>query len=190
MQPGRRAPAPGSLALVQAFVNSHYDLVEDHGAELLVSPRALRGWLVEAQLLPRGAPVQESDLALALEIREGLRDCARANPPSGRAARAARARLNALARGLPLEARFEDHGPVFVAPILDARGAMAVLLGITARAMLVGDWARLKVCPGRDCGWAFYDYSRNRAGRWCSMSICGGREKARVHYRHRQQAAG
>ena len=52
-----------------------------------------------------------------------------------------------------------------------------------------GSWSRLKVCPGDDCGWAFYDESRNRAGRWCSMSVCGGREKARAHYR-RQRAQG
>jgi len=46
-----------------------------------------------------------------------------------------------------------------------------------------GRWERLKICPGRDCGWAFYDHSRNGSGRWCSMTICGGREKARTHYR-------
>jgi predicted RNA-binding Zn ribbon-like protein len=43
-------------------------------------------------------------------------------------------------------------------------------------------WSRLKVCPGEHCGWAFYDHSRNQAGRWCSMAVCGGRAKARAHY--------
>jgi predicted RNA-binding Zn ribbon-like protein len=49
--------------------------------------------------------------------------------------------------------------------------------------MINGSWARMKICPGRDCEWAFYDHSRNGSSRWCSMSICGGREKARAHYR-------
>jgi predicted RNA-binding Zn ribbon-like protein len=52
--------------------------------------------------------------------------------------------------------------------------------------MLDGTWDRLKACPGHDCGWAFYDHSRNQTGRWCSMSVCGGRAKARAHYHRRR----
>jgi len=66
--------------------------------------------------------------------------------------------------------------------------ATATLLAIVAREMLTGRWPRLKICPGEDCGWAFYDHSRNRSGRWCSMTICGGRAKARAHYRRRTAA--
>ena len=47
-QPGGRSPAPGRLGLVQAFVNSHYDIEGEHGAELLSSPEALAGWLSRA----------------------------------------------------------------------------------------------------------------------------------------------
>jgi predicted RNA-binding Zn ribbon-like protein len=64
--------------------------------------------------------------------------------------------------------------------------ALGSLLAILARAIVDGSWLRLKVCPGRHCGWVFYDQSRNNSGRWCSMSVCGGREKARAHY-HRQR---
>jgi hypothetical protein len=41
-QPGGRSPAPGELGLVQAFINTHYDLVDEHGAELLRDAGALR----------------------------------------------------------------------------------------------------------------------------------------------------
>jgi predicted RNA-binding Zn ribbon-like protein len=58
-----------------------------------------------------------------------------------------------------------------------------------AREMVTGRWSRLKICPGDDCGWAFYDGSRNRTGRWCSMSVCGGRSKARAHYRRQREFA-
>jgi predicted RNA-binding Zn ribbon-like protein len=51
--------------------------------------------------------------------------------------------------------------------------------------MLDGTWARLKACPGRDCGWVFYDHSRNQSARWCSMKVCGDREKARAYYQRR-----
>jgi predicted RNA-binding Zn ribbon-like protein len=44
--------------------------------------------------------------------------------------------------------------------------------------------ARLKRCPGRDCGWLFLDASGRR--RWCSMDSCGSREKMRRLYARRK----
>src|SRR5919201_6427394 len=40
-----------------------------------------------------------------------------------------------------------------------------------------GDLARVKQCrgPADDCGWLFYDTSRNGTRRWCSMEGCGSR---------------
>src|SRR3954447_10112122 len=68
-QPGGRAPAPGELALVQAFINSNYSLDEqNHGAELLDSPDGLQRWF-KARDLGGGAV----DLEEALRVREGLR---------------------------------------------------------------------------------------------------------------------
>lgn len=50
-----------------------------------------------------------------------------------------------------------------------------------------GDLARVKQCPGAgDCGWLFYDTSRNRTRRWCSMEGCGSRVKMRRHYAKRR----
>ena len=43
--------------------------------------------------------------------------------------------------------------------------------------------ARVRVCPGRDCGWLFLDASGRR--RWCSMTTCGSREKMRRMYERR-----
>jgi predicted RNA-binding Zn ribbon-like protein len=43
--------------------------------------------------------------------------------------------------------------------------------------------ARVRVCPGRDCGWLFLDASGRR--RWCSMTTCGSREKMRRMYARR-----
>src|SRR4051812_5603508 len=68
-QPGGRAPAPGDLALVQAFINSNYSLEEhNHGAELLDSPAGLKRWFEKRDL--DGGNV---DLPEALAVREGLR---------------------------------------------------------------------------------------------------------------------
>jgi len=54
-----------------------------------------------------------------------------------------------------------------------------------AEAATAGTWARLKCCPGRRCGWAFYDRSASSRSRWCSMQVCGARAKMRA-YRDRQ----
>jgi predicted RNA-binding Zn ribbon-like protein len=53
-----------------------------------------------------------------------------------------------------------------------------------------GDQRRVRECPGAgDCGWLFYDTSRNGSRRWCSMEGCGSRVKMRRHYaRHRGRA--
>jgi predicted RNA-binding Zn ribbon-like protein len=60
-------------------------------------------------------------------------------------------------------------------------------LAMDALALLTeGDPARLKRCDGHDCGWLFYDRSKNGSRRWCQMSDCGTAAKVR---RFRQRKA-
>jgi predicted RNA-binding Zn ribbon-like protein len=191
VQPGDRPPAPGELALVQAFINSHFDLEFSHGADLFATPAALGAWLGRRGLR---APSQPSgaDLARALAVREGLRALAGQNGNGSAAGEAAAvAALDEAATGVAVEVRFADGGPR-LHPVGEAglERALGVVLGATARAMIDGSWARLKVCPGSHCGWAFYDHSRNQSGQWCSMAVCGGRAKARAHYRRRRREDG
>jgi predicted RNA-binding Zn ribbon-like protein len=49
-----------------------------------------------------------------------------------------------------------------------------------------GSWSRLKACGNDECGWAFFDRSRNRQGSWCDMAVCGNRLKNRS-FRARQR---
>jgi predicted RNA-binding Zn ribbon-like protein len=192
-QPGGRPPAPGRLAVVQAFLNSHYDLETEHGAELLHSPAALVAWLANAGLLdePSETDADDHDLRRALAVREGLRALAADGVRRPTQDGGGGPQLLAVAsRGAGVEVRPGPGGELhFVAaPAAGVSGAMGVLLAITTVAIADRSWSRLKVCPGDDCGWAFYDGSRNRSGRWCSMSVCGGRAKARSHY-HRKRSA-
>jgi len=39
------------------------------------------------------------------------------------------------------------------------------------------DLSRIKQCPGRDCGWLFFDTTKNKNRRWCEMEVCGNRAK-------------
>ena len=41
------------------------------------------------------------------------------------------------------------------------------------------DLARLKACPGVDCGWVFLDTTKNAGRVWCEMEVCGTRAKLR-----------
>src|SRR4051812_19290690 len=79
MAPGTSTPektAPGSLELVQRFVNS-VDL--ESGEDELSSAQALRAWLAERDLIAPGERVTAADLRRALDVREGLRALLMAN---------------------------------------------------------------------------------------------------------------
>jgi len=189
VQPGGRPPAPAALALVQAFINTHYDLVVEHGAEVLATPREAGSWLARHRLLEPGVAVDEQDRQRLLALREGLRGLARANSDHVPSAEPSFEAVNDALAGAAVELRFTPDGPRCIPSRPGVDGAVGVLAAITAEAMLDGSWSRLKVCPGEHCGWAFYDHSRNQTGRWCSMSVCGGRAKARAHYRRRRRDA-
>jgi predicted RNA-binding Zn ribbon-like protein len=188
-QPGDREPAPGGLVCVQAFVNSHFDLERDHGADLFESPESLGHWLSRRGLLGANSErdqIGDEDVHRAIDVREGLRALAARNGEPQPVAPALAALNHAIGTVL-IRLELTDDGPAFVPSAQSGLDrALGAVLAITARAMIDGRWARLKVCPGDDCGWAFYDHSRNQSGRWCSMAICGGRSKARAHYRRRR----
>jgi predicted RNA-binding Zn ribbon-like protein len=49
------------------------------------------------------------------------------------------------------------------------------------------DLSRVHQCPGaNDCGWLFYDISKNGSRRWCSMEGCGSRVKMRQQYKKKR----
>ena len=86
-----------------------------------------------------------------------------------------------------LSVRFAADGSVELAPRAGGfAGALAALLVPVARAAADGSWQRVKACAADDCQWAFYDRSRNRAGRWCDMAVCGNRTKVRAYRTKRE----
>jgi predicted RNA-binding Zn ribbon-like protein len=188
VQPGGRPAAPGRLALVQAYVNSFFDLEGEWGADLFDSPYRLAGWLSTRGLLPAGTSLRDRDRARAIDVREGLRGLAAGNNDAGpEAAAASLAEVNRAAAGARVAVLLEADGPRFTATGTGLDRALGIVLAITGTAMLEGTWQRLKTCPGHHCGWAFYDHSRNQTGRWCSMSVCGGRAKAKTHYQRARE---
>lgn len=186
---GESKPAPGTLRLVQAFVNTH-NLYDD--LEHLPSVDSLQAWLESTGLMESGVSASERDLEIAAELREALRDLLEPNNSDSHARTNLQAiqKLNRLADSLPVKVRFDDGGHVQVArPASTVREALGVLLGLALYAQASGAWSRLRACANPDCRWIFYDASKNRAGSWCRMSICGNQAKSRAH-RERIRALG
>jgi predicted RNA-binding Zn ribbon-like protein len=184
-QPAGRPGAPGRLAYVQAFLNTFWDLDGD-GSEVWASPGAYGRWLRARGF--RGVP-SAADLERALAMRDALRALCLAHHDFAEAPEAL-AVLDGIAHAVGPAAALT---PRLSAGALEPAGdgpdaACALALGIVFVARAEGTLRRLKVCPHAHCGWAFYDFSRNRSGQWCSMRICGNRTKGetfrRRHARH------
>jgi len=166
-------PAPGRLALVQAFVNT-VDL--EHGRAMLSSPVRLSTVLEELGLLERRARATRAHLARALALRQALRSLALANN-GGTAAPALEAQL---------VVRIDRDAAALAPARRDVDGALAELVGIVYTAIADGTWPRLKACRRDVCGWLFYDRSRNHSAVWCRMAVCGNRTKTKA-YRSRSR---
>lgn len=187
-QPGNRRPAPGDLELVQTFLNSRWDLTS-RNEEQLASSSALSSWLVEHGLFDRRHALTESDHRRVLEVREGLRTLLFVNNGALEDPEVV-ARLNQALRvpRIYIQLAAADT-PEFNPEPRDLDGALALIATIVALSQLDGSWSRMKACRGRECGWAFYDYSRNQASNWCAMSVCGSRAKVRAYRKRRRGPA-
>jgi predicted RNA-binding Zn ribbon-like protein len=160
--------APEPLRLVQRFVNT---VDQAHGREWIGTPAELADFL--------GCEEAEVDVERAHELREALRMLLRANNGAPLDAGAVGA-VNRAAAGLRLS--LDDGGRV----VFGADDPLARVVAVAFGAMLEGTWPRLKAC--RNCKWAFYDYSKNRAASWCSMQLCGNRLKTRAYRSRRARA--
>ena len=181
VHPGGREPAPGSLRVVQAFVNT---VDREHGPDLFDDAAGLEEWL-ERHLLP--ARIGANDLDAARAVREALRALLLANngEPHDPGAQAV---LEHAARRARLEPAFPPDGAALVPHATGVDAALGRILAAAFASMLDGSWQRLKACPREVCGWAFYDRSTNASATWCSMRVCGGRVKAGAYYRRRRAA--
>ncbi|MEO7428964.1 MAG: CGNR zinc finger domain-containing protein [Acidimicrobiales bacterium] len=165
---------PAEIDLVGAFVNTS-DLQD--GSDELSTPVALGAWLVGAGLVEPGTPASGRDLRLALRLRDALRG-ELAGHHAGETSPEATAAFEGVCCDLPLKATCSGSG--LTSASSGVRGALGELVAAATTARIKGSWRRLKICPADDCGWAFYDPSRNRSKRWCSMEVCGNRSKVRA----------
>jgi predicted RNA-binding Zn ribbon-like protein len=173
---------------VQTFLNSRWDLTGNNQEEL-ASPGAVSTWFVEHGLFDRRHALTESDRRRVLDVREGLRTMLFVHNGASDDPEVVE-RLNRALRVPRIYIQFAvADTPEFKPQPRDLDGALALIATIVALSQLDGSWFRMKACPGPDCGWAFYDRSRNQASSWCAMSVCGSRVKVRAYRKRRRGQA-
>jgi predicted RNA-binding Zn ribbon-like protein len=182
IEPGGRPKAPGRLELLQRFINT-YNHEFPREWDRLGSPQKAQAWLRKTGLLaPRGT-ISPGGVVRLRELREATRALAIANS-AGRPDKASVASVRRFARTARLRVNLDEAGrTVLEADRSGMDGAVATLLSILHEAQLFGEWSRLKGC--RQCGYVFFDRSKNRSAAWCAMSICGNRTKNRAYRRRR-----
>jgi predicted RNA-binding Zn ribbon-like protein len=150
----------------------HRGYLSEQGVGTLISTASSRRDQAEG--------VFERAIGLRLAVYRVFRAIARSEAPSGEDLDAIRSEYClslSFARLVAQHGRFEwtwDELPWDLSRPLwpVARSAVELLTG--------GDVGRVKECLGPgDCGWLFYDASRNASRRWCSMEGCGSRVKMR-----------
>ena len=145
--------------------------------DLLSGPEA--GALLE-RLGPAG---QARAFAAAMDARALLNRVFDPLARGGRPASQDLARLAGLVRAGWAGAELVPAGPGFAwrfpAPASGDQALLGAVLRSAASLLTEADLARLKVCPGPDCGWVFLDASKNGSRVWCEMEVCGTRAKLR-----------
>jgi predicted RNA-binding Zn ribbon-like protein len=176
-----RPSAPGALALVEAFLRTRNEVT---GAA------SLARWCAEHRLPDQ---VTDEGYARALALREALRALMLANN-GGPAAPEAVALVNAeIARcGVRPEVAPDGSGLRWPPPAVTRAGdgVLAPVLAGVVTALADGTWPRMKACAADDCHYAFYDHTRNRAGRWCDVAGCGANARMRAYRRRHTGTAG
>ena len=171
---------PGNIGVVRDFVNT-----TDHelGTDDLTTPAELTAYLHGAGLMERRSRATDADLALARQLRGGLRRALELNHV-GESAPVPE--LEAALGQLAMELRWAGDRVTLAPADSGVRGALAKIAVAMSDAVADGIWWRLKICSSDECEWAYYDKSKNRSARWCEYG-CGDKLKMRA-YRARQRS--
>jgi predicted RNA-binding Zn ribbon-like protein len=158
--------------------------------EHLQAPHHLVEWAAHAGAIPADAAarlhgaVGPDLLREALALRETIHRIGAMISQGGSPDAADLAFLKDRAQHALSGARLAPSGVGYAFDFSRAPAATALLGPVAWSAielLAIGEFIRLKQCPGHDCGWLFYDRSKNNSRRWCDMAVCGNRSKAKRH---------
>jgi predicted RNA-binding Zn ribbon-like protein len=180
---GKRQEAPQPLEVVRDLVNS-WD--RENGTDEFANPAGGMAWFARHALLPASSALTDVEVHRIVRLRESFRAVLVAHATGDVADPGAVLVLDVEASNGQVSLGFDTDGVPTLRPAAGGLdGALGRLVATVALAVLDGTWRRLKSCANPECGWAFYDHSRNRSGTWCQMAECGNRAKVKA-YRARQ----
>ncbi|TDT97261.1 putative stress-induced transcription regulator [Streptomyces sp. 846.5] len=157
-------PAPDDLALVQELANT---IGVGPGADLLASADSAARWLASIGARPASG-VDAASLERLRRLRTALRGMLGDHPEGP-----------GQSVDLTLRLRLDDDGIAVLRDgpdLVDAGVTVALLEGRATGAL-----SRLKLCANPDCRVAFFDQSKNGAGKWHSPTRCGNTARVRAH---------
>ena len=153
-------------------------------------------WVAHARILTpgdcayvRSAAASRPKLARAffkrlLEIRELIWMIATALAERRPVAEKLRGALTAAHAESLRHAEIKMRDGVFIwvwNPRHDIQAAILGPITLSALTLLMEkDLSRTKRCAGQECGWLFFDTTKNKRRRWCEMRVCGNRAKVRA----------
>jgi predicted RNA-binding Zn ribbon-like protein len=176
------ATAPGSLGLVQDFLNTVG--IGDYGPDLLVDPAhahtwaddAIRTWSALRGLDIDPPPLNDVDLAKLRALRDRIGKLVAGEPVAG------------AARSISAAFALSDTGEVLLEPTGSGwRWLASALWGEILLSQQAGTWRRIKRCHNHQCGSTFYDRSKNNSGVWHDVKTCGNAANLRASRARRRE---
>jgi predicted RNA-binding Zn ribbon-like protein len=156
-------------------------------AEKLASPEQLDAWFVEAGMFDTGPGADETDLEIAVDLRESIYSLVAARLDGRPMPPRAISEVNKHAAGLPVTLRLYADGATRTGTVAQGLAALAR----EAVEILGGDDAALlRECARPECTQVYLDRSRGHRREWCSMKTCGNRIKAATYRARQHSAAG
>ncbi|MFJ4438012.1 CGNR zinc finger domain-containing protein [Streptomyces sp. NPDC088923] len=154
-------------------------------AEKLATPALLDDWFVESGMMDLPPGADETDLAVAVDLREAVYALVAARLWGEELPSKAVTTLNKQAIGLPVRLRLGRDGAIRTGSVAQGLASLAR----EAVELLGGpDADLLRECARPECTQVYLDRSRGHRREWCAMRTCGNRVKAAA-YRARQQTA-
>jgi predicted RNA-binding Zn ribbon-like protein len=171
----RLAPAPGSLGLVQDFLNTVG--IGDYGPDLLADPelgrtwaaQAGQAWLAEHGIEATPPVLSDADVTNLYGLRQTI-----AKMVEGQSVR--------VGSGAVLASfAVSGSGEVGLEPVGGGWRWYAAALWTEILLSQHGDtWRRIKRCRNPECASTFYDRSKNNSGVWHNVKTCGNAANLRA----------
>ena len=168
------------------FINTIDPRFGPAAVDLLSSPEALRSWAQFAGLA-ENIHVDPRGFRRALDLRDTLDAIFRAVAQGKQSRPRDLTKLRDAYLAVLSRARLVGKPGSFEWELPAQAGVDALLLPVLTSALeLLQTPARIRRCPGDNCGWLFIDETKNGSRKWCSMDPCGSRDKMR-RYRSRKR---